>query len=121
MMGRARRTSSRAGIAPSCATAGRERLSALATQPLRMCEMRIASSRNAGHVLDLLPCADDVVRSLLDGRHIALHVPHDRYLTGAKKLPEPIVFGEESEAVAYTGGERELWASVPRALAWLES
>ena len=51
------------------------------------------------------------------------HIP--AYLTGARKLPEPrpayIVLGEESEAVDYAGGERALWASVPGALAWLES
>ncbi|MGB0092191.1 MAG: tetratricopeptide repeat protein, partial [Solirubrobacteraceae bacterium] len=51
------------------------------------------------------------------------HVP--AYLTGRKQLPDPrpdyIVFGEESEAVDYAAGERELWASVPGALAWLES
>ena len=51
------------------------------------------------------------------------HVP--AYLTGRKRLPEPrpdyTVFGGESEAVDYAAGERELWASVPGALAWLES
>jgi hypothetical protein len=31
------------------------------------------------------------------------------------------VFGEETEAVDYAAGERELWGSVPGALAWLES
>src|SRR5450755_625301 len=47
------------------------------------------------------------------------------YLTGRKKLPVPrpayTVFGEESEAVDYAAGGGELWASVPGALAWLES
>ena len=51
------------------------------------------------------------------------HVP--AYLAGRKRLPEPrpdyTVFGEESEAVDYAGGAGELWASVPRALAWLEA
>ena len=47
------------------------------------------------------------------------------YLTGRKRLLQPrpdyTVFGGESEAVDYAAGERELWASVPGALAWLES
>jgi tetratricopeptide (TPR) repeat protein len=51
------------------------------------------------------------------------HVP--AYLAGRKRLPKPrrdyTVFGEESEAVDYAGGAGELWASVPGALAWLES
>jgi tetratricopeptide (TPR) repeat protein len=67
---------------------------------------------------------DACSRGLLDeARELNPHIP--AYLTGARKLPEPrpayIVFGEESEAVDYAAGERELWASVPGALAWLES
>jgi tetratricopeptide (TPR) repeat protein len=60
---------------------------------------------------------------LAEARELNPHIPV--YLTGAKKLPDPrpayIVFGEETEAVDYAAGERELWGSVPGALAWLES
>jgi ribonuclease BN (tRNA processing enzyme) len=37
----------------------------------------VTSHTHADHVLDLLPFAGEVVRSLLDGRRIALHVPHN--------------------------------------------
>ncbi len=46
-------------------------------------------------------------------------------LTGRKVLPERLPdyvgFGDESEAVDYAAGAAALWASVPGALAWLES
>jgi tetratricopeptide (TPR) repeat protein len=63
-------------------------------------------------------------RALLgEARELNPHIP--AYLTGRKKLPRRrppyTVFGEESEAVDYTAGAGELWASVPGALAWLES
>jgi hypothetical protein len=58
-----------------------------------------------------------------EARELNPHIPV--YLTGRKKLPVPrpayTVFGEESEAVDYAAGGGELWASVPGALAWLES
>jgi tetratricopeptide (TPR) repeat protein len=52
--------------------------------------------------------------------------PHvTAYLTGQKALPErlpdSVGFGDESEAVDYASGAGTLWASVPGALAWLES
>ena len=54
-----------------------------------------------------------------------MQLPVPVHLTGRKKLPVPrpayTVFGEESEAVDYAAGGGELWASVPGALAWLES
>jgi tetratricopeptide (TPR) repeat protein len=47
------------------------------------------------------------------------------YLTGRKplpnRLPDYIGFGDENEAVVYAAGAAALWASVPGALAWLES
>ena len=63
-------------------------------------------------------------RALLgEARELNPHIP--AYLTGRKKLPRRrpayTVFGEESEAVDYAAGAGELWASVPGALAWLES
>jgi hypothetical protein len=63
-------------------------------------------------------------RALLgEARELNPHIP--AYLTGRKKLPitRPAytVLGEESEAVDYAAGTAELWASVPGALAWLES
>jgi hypothetical protein len=58
-----------------------------------------------------------------EARELNPHIP--AYLTGRTKLPRRrppyTVFGEESEAVDYTAGAGELWASVPGALAWLES
>ena len=60
---------------------------------------------------------------LAQARCLNPHIP--AYLTGHKRLPEPrpeyTVFGEESEAIDYASGAGELWASVPGALAWLES
>src|SRR6267142_5072733 len=51
------------------------------------------------------------------------HVP--AYLTGRKvmpkRLPDYIGFGDENEAVEYAADAAALWASVPGALAWLES
>jgi tetratricopeptide (TPR) repeat protein len=60
---------------------------------------------------------------LAEARELNPHIPS--YLTGRKKLPEQrpdyVVFGEETEAVDYATGAGELWASVPGALAWLQS
>jgi tetratricopeptide (TPR) repeat protein len=60
---------------------------------------------------------------LAEARELNPHIP--AYLTGRKKVPKTrpdyTVFGEESEAVDYAAGAGELWASVPGALAWLES
>ncbi len=63
-------------------------------------------------------------RALLrEARELNPHIP--AYLTGRKKLPRRrpayTVFGEESEAVDYAAGAGELWATVPGALAWLQS
>jgi len=50
---------------------------------------------------------------------------HPRLPDGRKTLPKQrpayIVFGEETEAIDYAVGAGGLWASVPGALAWLES
>ena len=45
----------------------------------------------------------------------------DRPQAAAGAAPDYTMFGEESEAVDYAGGAGELWASVPGALAWLDS
>jgi hypothetical protein len=56
-------------------------------------------------------------------RELNPHIP--TYLTGSKKPPEQrpdyVGFGEETEAVDYAAGAGELWASVPGALACLQS
>ncbi len=60
---------------------------------------------------------------LAQARELNPHVP--AYLTGRtalpKRLPAYIGFGEETEAVDYAACAGGLWASVPGALAWLDS
>ena len=60
---------------------------------------------------------------LAEARELNPHIA--TYLTGHKKLPKRrpayTVFGEETEAIDYAAGAGELWASVPGALAWLQS
>ncbi len=62
-------------------------------------------------------------RLLEEARELNPHVP--AYLSGRKRLPkwlpDYVGFGDESEAVDYAAGAAALWASVPGALAWLES
>jgi tetratricopeptide (TPR) repeat protein len=62
-------------------------------------------------------------RLLVDAREANPHV--GAYLSGRKglpkRLPDYVGFGDESEAVEYAAGAAALWASVPGALAWLES
>ena len=68
---------------------------------------------------------DDATSRALRVEALKLNARVPAYLTGRERLPEPrpdyTVFGEESEAVDYASDAGELWASVPRALAWLES
>lgn len=60
---------------------------------------------------------------LAEAREENPHVP--AYLAGRKalptRLPDYVGFGDESEAVDYAAGAAALWASIPGALAWLES
>jgi tetratricopeptide (TPR) repeat protein len=63
-------------------------------------------------------------RQLLEeARELNRHVPS--YLSGRKRLPKRLPdyvgFGDDSEAVDYAAGAAALWASVPGALAWLDS
>lgn len=62
-------------------------------------------------------------RLLEEARQANPHVP--AYLSGRKglpkRLPDYVGFGDASEAVDYAAGAAALWASVPGALAWLES
>jgi hypothetical protein len=66
----------------------------------------------------------DEARALLaKARELNPHIP--AHLTGRKALPRRrphhMRLGEESEAIDYAAGTRELWANTPGALAWLES
>jgi tetratricopeptide (TPR) repeat protein len=60
---------------------------------------------------------------LAQARKLNPHIP--AYLTGRKTLPKQrpayTVFGEQTEAIDYAAGAGELWASVPGAIAWLQS
>lgn len=62
-------------------------------------------------------------RLLEEAREVNTHVP--AYLSGRKtlpkRLPDYVGFGDESEAIEYAAGAAVVWASVPGALAWLES
>jgi tetratricopeptide (TPR) repeat protein len=62
-------------------------------------------------------------RLLEEARGVNPHV--DAYLCGRDRLPNQLPdyvgFGDESEAVDYAAGAAVLWASVPGALAWLDS
>jgi len=71
---------------------------------------REGASPGAGQLLDDAREANPPVVAYLTGRKVL-----------PKRLPDDVGFGDESEAVDYTVGAAALWASVPGALAWLES
>jgi tetratricopeptide (TPR) repeat protein len=67
--------------------------------------------------------SSNAARLLAEAREANPHVV--AYLIGRKalpkRLPDYVGFGDDSEAVDYAAGATALWASVPGAVAWLQS